>query len=236
VSASHGHVWSNRQQSSSDYNERTWQIGYRGHESGPYDFEGVVEEGYPLLEHIPDIDEPGSGYLWTDLARSHKTLYHFGEFHLDEVLPTIPAGAEGSADATAGRNAGKKSTTASTHSSAKGAPIPANYGGGTSEYPVEHSSDLPKRGDEARAGWGISIRSIRISTWSFPDQLRVNEFLTHFDRWNADLEGGTRHDAGVRDAAVARRSHGGDAPGVGQRRRLRSRDNDLAVGTRGGMR
>ncbi len=73
-----GHVWSNAA-ISSDYNEKTWQQSYRGKER-VYDYEGVVENGYPLLEGISDVNEPGSGYLWTDLARNGKTLYHFAEY------------------------------------------------------------------------------------------------------------------------------------------------------------
>ena len=46
----------------------------------PYDFEGVVADGYPLLQKIPDVNEPASGYLWGDLAAHGKTYYHFGEF------------------------------------------------------------------------------------------------------------------------------------------------------------
>ena len=26
------------------------------------------------------MNEPASGYLWTNLARHHKSLYHFGEY------------------------------------------------------------------------------------------------------------------------------------------------------------
>ena len=46
----------------------------------PYDFEGVVADGYPLLQKIPDVNAPASGYLWGDLAAHGKTYYHFGEF------------------------------------------------------------------------------------------------------------------------------------------------------------
>ncbi len=28
----------------------------------------------------PDVNEPGSNYIWSDLARHGKSLYHFGEF------------------------------------------------------------------------------------------------------------------------------------------------------------
>ncbi len=73
-----GHVWSNAA-ISSDYTEKTWQQSYRGKER-VYDYEGVVENGYPLREGISDVNEPGSGYLWTNLARNGKSLYHFGEF------------------------------------------------------------------------------------------------------------------------------------------------------------
>ena len=41
---------------------------------------GVVSQGYPILQRIPDVVEPASGYLWTNLAKHGKTLYHFGEY------------------------------------------------------------------------------------------------------------------------------------------------------------
>ena len=52
---------------------------YRGGQR-TYDFEGVVADGYPLLQKIPDVNEPASGYLWGNLAAHGKTYYHFGEF------------------------------------------------------------------------------------------------------------------------------------------------------------
>ena len=73
-----GHVWSNAA-IGTDYLEKTWQQAYRGNERS-YDFEGVVADGYPLLQKIPDVNEPASGYLWGDLAAHGKTYYHFGEF------------------------------------------------------------------------------------------------------------------------------------------------------------
>ena len=39
-----------------------------------------MAEGYPLLQKIPDVNEPSSGYLWGNLARHGKTYYHFGEY------------------------------------------------------------------------------------------------------------------------------------------------------------
>jgi DNA-binding beta-propeller fold protein YncE len=182
-----GHVWSTAA-IDSDYNERTWQIGYRGHER-PYDFEGVVEGGYPLLENIPDIDEPGSGYLWTDLARNHKSLYHFGEFISSEFCDdaaTAPPQAK-QLPQQGGTPEGKHYCEHAFLS--KGDPIPENYGGGVSPYPwqipliyrnVPTKPELVGHFDPDYPDFDLS----------FPDQLRVNEFLTHFNKWAAELKDG----------------------------------------------
>ena len=73
-----GHVWSTAA-ITSDYNEKTWQIAYRGQER-TYDYEGDVANGIPLEQGIPDVDEPGTGYLWANLARQGRTYRHYGEF------------------------------------------------------------------------------------------------------------------------------------------------------------
>ena len=73
-----GHVWSTAA-IGTDYLEKTWQQNYRGGQR-TYDFEGVVAEGYPLLQKIPDVNEPASGYLWGNMDRHGKTHYNFGEY------------------------------------------------------------------------------------------------------------------------------------------------------------
>jgi len=73
-----GHVWSTAA-ITSDYTEKTWQIGYRGGEH-TYDYEGVVANGVPLNEDIPDVDEPGTGYLWGNAARHGLTHRNYGEY------------------------------------------------------------------------------------------------------------------------------------------------------------
>ena len=57
-----GHVWSNAA-IGTDYLEKTWQQNYRSGQR-TYDYEGMVADGYPLLQHIPDVEEPASGYIW----------------------------------------------------------------------------------------------------------------------------------------------------------------------------
>jgi len=73
-----GHVWSTAA-ITSDYTEKTWEIAYRGGER-LYDYEGIVSNGYPLEQGISDVDEPGTGYLWGNVARAGLTYRHYGEF------------------------------------------------------------------------------------------------------------------------------------------------------------
>jgi DNA-binding beta-propeller fold protein YncE len=73
-----GHVWSTAA-ITSDYNEKTWQIAYRGKER-TYDFQGQVADEFPLDHNLPDVDDPGTGFLWDDLARSHVSYRVYGEF------------------------------------------------------------------------------------------------------------------------------------------------------------
>ena len=73
-----GHVWSTAA-ITSDYNEKTWQIAYRGHER-TYDFQGTVADEYPLEHNQPDIDDPATGFLWDNLARNNLSYRDYGEF------------------------------------------------------------------------------------------------------------------------------------------------------------
>jgi DNA-binding beta-propeller fold protein YncE len=73
-----GHLWSTAA-ITSDYNEKTWQIAYRGKER-TYDFQGTVADEYPLDHNQPDIDDPGTGYLWDNVARNHLTYRDYGEY------------------------------------------------------------------------------------------------------------------------------------------------------------
>ncbi|HTV81190.1 MAG TPA: hypothetical protein VME18_00960 [Acidobacteriaceae bacterium] len=180
-----GHVWSTAA-INSDYLERTWQINYRGRER-TYDFEGVVEEGYPLLEHIPDVNEPESGYMWTDFARHHISYFHFAEY-----ISTQYCNASGAPPKQLLPEQG--GTPEGTHYCAHpyirfGDPIPARYGGGISKYPwnipfiyrnVATKPALVGHFDPYYPDFGLN----------FPDQLRVNEFLNYFRRWTADLKAG----------------------------------------------
>jgi DNA-binding beta-propeller fold protein YncE len=73
-----GHVWSTAA-ITSDYNEQTWQIAYRGKER-TYDFQGQNAGEFPIDHNLPDVDDPMTGFLWDNLARNHVSFRIYGEF------------------------------------------------------------------------------------------------------------------------------------------------------------
>ena len=73
-----GHLWSTAA-ITSDYNEQTWQIAYRGKER-TYDFGGNVADEVALDHNQPDIDDPSTGFLWDNLAHHGLTYRDYGEF------------------------------------------------------------------------------------------------------------------------------------------------------------
>jgi DNA-binding beta-propeller fold protein YncE len=73
-----GHLWSTAA-ITSDYNEKTWQIAYRGKER-TYDFQGTVADEYPLDHNQPDIDDPSTGFLWDNIAHHGLSYRDYGEF------------------------------------------------------------------------------------------------------------------------------------------------------------
>ncbi len=219
-----GHVWSTAG-ISSDYNERTWQQAYRGHER-LYDFEGVVEGGYPLLEGIPDIDEPFSGYLWTDFARNHKTYYHFGEFISSQFCTDQATPEQAKLPEVAGTPEGKHFCEHPfIH---KGDPIPENYGGGVSPYPwnipLIYKNIATKR--ELEGHFDPQYADFELD---FPDQLRVNEFLVHFNQWVADRKQGKDTMPQFVMLRLPNDHTAGTTPGM-PTPEASVADNDLAVG------
>ena len=214
-----GHVWSNAA-IGSDYLDKTWQQEYRGSQR-TYDYEGVVADGYPLLQKIPDITDPESGYLWGDLARHGKTYYHFGEY----IASTFCGGKAVSNPQLGPMLTGRSCSPAAIR---PGQPIPAVWGGGISKWP-----------------WAIPLLAANVATkpelighfapeapdfnLMIPDQIRANIFLLHLKKWIADREQG--HD--TMPAFISLRlpdDHTqGTRPG-GPTPEASVADNDLAVG------
>ena len=219
-----GHVWSNTAIGTS-YLERTWQISYRGREH-TYDYEGVVADGVPLSQGIPDIVSPESGYIWGDLAAHGKSLYHFGEYistvFCDEVKP-------GSAPTDPKQGPMLPGVSCSGHNAIKpGEAIPESWGGGINKWP-----------------WSIPLISTNVATkpelvghfateapdfnLHIPDQIREQIFEKHLAGWIADKQSG--HDTmpnfvmlRLANDHTAGTTVGGPTPSASVA------DNDLAVG------
>ncbi len=214
-----GHVWSNAA-IGSDYLEKTWQQSYRGRER-TYDYEGVVAEGYPLLQKIPDVNEPASGYLWGNLAAHGKSYYHFGEY-----IATTFCGEKGTSDPQLGPVL--KGADCSRKAVAPGEPLPAEWGGGVNKWP-----------------WAIPLIAANVATkpelvghfapeapdfqLAVPDQIRVDIFERHLKQWIADRAQGRDTMPNFVMLRLPNDHTAGTRPG-GPTPKSSVADNDLAVG------
>jgi len=168
-----GHVWSTAA-ITSDYNEKTWQIAYRGKER-TYDFQGQVAEEFPLDHNQPDVDDPSTGFLWDNLARNHVSFRVYGEFV--------------NAEWCNGYHSDSNATT------------PPQQQGQCSRKVVEQGGTLPPNVGDPHAGpspwpWPVPMFSgVKPSkaalrdhfdplypdfNTDYPDQLRADEFLNEF--------------------------------------------------------
>jgi DNA-binding beta-propeller fold protein YncE len=214
-----GHVWSTAG-IGTDYLEKTWQQDYRG-EQRSYDYEGVVAGGLPLLQKIPDVNEPSSGYLWGNLAAHGKTYYHFGEYISSTFCAQHSVADPKQGEELAGPECPRNAI-------APGESLPADWGGGVNKWP-----------------WAIPLIAQNVATKPelvghfapeapdfnllIPDQVRLEIFLRHLKQWVADREQG--HD--TMPAFVMFRLPNdhtyGTRPG-GPTPKASVADNDLAVG------
>ena len=218
-----GHVWSNAA-IGTDYLEKTWQQSYRGSER-TYDFEGVVAEGYPLLQKIADVNEPASGYLWGDLAAHGKTYYHFAEYiastFCDEVKPaSVPANPQ--------QGPMLEGQKCAHPTIAPGEPLPEEWGGGVNKWPwpipriaanIATKPELVGHFAEESPDFNLAI----------PDQVRVEIFLRHLKGWIADKEQGKDTMPNFINLRLPNDHTAGTRPG-GPTPKSSVADNDLAVG------
>lgn len=214
-----GHVWSTAG-IGTDYLEKTWQQNYRGRER-TYDFEGVVAEGYPLLQKIPDINEPKSGYLWGNLARQGKTYYHFGEYISSTFCDAKKTANPQEGPLLEGAKCQKPSIM-------PGETLPAEWGSGVNDWPwpipllatnIATKPELVGHFAEEQPDFNLRI----------PDQIRVNVFLKHLGRWVADRQAGNDDMPNFILLRLGNDHTAGTTPG-GPTPKSSVADNDLAVG------
>jgi len=226
-----GHLWSTAS-TTSDYNEKTWPIGYRSKER-TYDSGGSVAEEFPLEQGIPDIDDPATGFLWDNLARRNLTYRVYGEFIAAVWCKSENAKSPTTKMKMASPKEGTPSPLSATCSVSeikKGEPLPANIGnppGGPSPWPWPIPQLKRMRPTKAALRDHYDPKFPDFNT-DYPDQLRADEFLREFDEFVKargtekelpqftllylpdDHTGGTRPDKPTPQASVA--------------------DNDLALG------
>ncbi len=153
-----GHVWSNAG-IGTDYVEKTWQQFYRS-EQRTYDYEGMVADGYPLLQHIPDVSEPASGYLWTNFQAHGKTIYHFAEY-ISSIFCGDKKVAKRAGDPKLGAMSGSEAECASP-AIEPGGSIPEEWGGGKNLWPWA----IPRRRISTRVCRTRSARMCFFGIWS----------------------------------------------------------------------
>jgi DNA-binding beta-propeller fold protein YncE len=173
-----GHVWSTAA-ITSDYNEKTWQIAYRGKER-TYDFQGQIADEFPLDNNQSDVDDPGTGFLWDNLARNHASFRVYGEFvnaewcnekiKVESPKQGTPSGVEGECPRT------------ELH---QGDTLPPNVGdphAGASPFPwpVPLFSGVKPTKAVLRDHFDPLYPDFNTD---YPDQLRADEFLNEFSAY-----------------------------------------------------
>jgi DNA-binding beta-propeller fold protein YncE len=219
-----GHVWSNAA-IGTDYLEDTWQQNYRGGQR-TYDYEGMVADGYPLLQHIPDVNEPQSGYIWTDMVAHGKTIYHFAEY-ISSVFCGDKAAKKTPVNPQQGAMSGSE-VSCTKPSILPGEDIPEEWGGGKNLWPWA----IPK------LAYNVATKPELVGHFAaespdfelmVPDQIRVNIFLKHLAVWERDRAAG--HDSMPNFIQLRLPNDHTAGTRVGSPRPEASvADNDLAIG------
>jgi len=172
-----GHLWSTAS-TTSDYNEKTWPIGYRSKER-TYDSGGSVADEFPLEQGIADVDDPGTGFLWDNLAKQGLSYRIYGEFIAAVWCENEKAESPKQGTPSPG------SDTCPVPEIKKGDPLPANVGnprGGPSPWPWPIPQIKRMRPTKAALRDHYDPLFPDFQT-DYPDQLRADEFLREFDQF-----------------------------------------------------
>jgi DNA-binding beta-propeller fold protein YncE len=170
-----GHLWSTAA-ITTDYNEKTWPIAYRGKER-TYDFQGTVADEFPLDHKQPDIDDPSTGYLWDNVAHHGLSYRDYGEF----VNAQWCNKSRKAATPKQGTPSAQESTCPRTELN-QGEAQPPNVGdphGGPSPFPWTVPLFNGVKASKAVLRDHFDPLYPDFNT-EYPDQLRADEFLNEF--------------------------------------------------------
>ena len=214
-----GHVWSNAA-IGTDYLERTWQQGYRGSQR-TYDYEGMVANGNPMLQKIPDVSDPASGYIWNNLAAHGKSYYHFAEYISSTFCNAAKVTDPQQGAMLPGGNCPRNAV-------APGETFPPEWGGGQNKWPwaipLLASNTATKQ--ELVGHFAAEYPDFNLM---IPDQVRVEIFLRHLKAWVADKAQGKDTMPNFILMRLPDDHTRGTQPG-GPTPKSSVADNDLAVG------
>jgi hypothetical protein len=208
----------------SDYTERIWPIAYRGSER-TYDFEGQVSNAIPFEAGIADVNEPGTGYVWTNLARHQRTYRHYGEYIVstwcgegDELQHSAPQ--EPQPQSACPRNSvapGEPFTAKMGASAGKPNPFPWSV-------PVLKNNQATK--PELQGHFDPLYPDFELD---YPDQLRADEFLREFSGFVQERQPGRE---GMPEFVLIRlpNDHTSGTKAGKPSPRAQVADNDLALG------
>jgi DNA-binding beta-propeller fold protein YncE len=170
-----GHLWSTAA-ITSDYNEKTWQIAYRGKER-TYDFQGTVADEFPLEHQQPDIDDPSTGFLWDNVSRNGLSYRDYGEYVNAQWCNKTRKAASPKQGTPSAQEAACPRTE--VH---QGDALPPNVGdphGAPSPYPWTVPLFQGVKPTKAVLRGHFDPLYADFNT-DYPDQLRADEFLNEF--------------------------------------------------------
>lgn len=214
--SANGHLWSDAS-ATSDFIEKIWPIIYRGSER-------PTDQGNSLDQDLPLMDDPGTGFLWDNLAKHNFTYRIYGE-----MLDATWCRDEKAANPREGTPSPNSAACPSAEIK-PGEPMPPSL-----SYPNGGASPWP---------WPIPrLRTIRPTKKAqrdhidsfyadfaidYPDQLRADEFLREFNQFVKDR--GTSKELPQFIEMWLPLDHTGGTRAGKPRPRASVADNDLAVG------
>ncbi len=169
--SANGHLWSDGS-ATSDYMEKIWHIIYRGAQR-------PGDPGNTLDQDLPTMDDPGTGFLWDNLAKHHFTYRIYGEM-LDSAWCTdekVASPREGTPSPVSAACPSAEIKPGETLLASRSNPT-----GGPSPWPWAIPRLKSIRPTKAAQRDHIDPLFADFAV-EYPDQLRADEFLREFDEF-----------------------------------------------------